>query len=380
MEEAREAAADLTFLVEAEERGTVYWIEHDPNEGVTFRSRPIEMGPALGERLFDGRPLILTSATLAADGTAAFFASKCGLPEGYEELILPPVFDLENQVRLLVPESIHDPREAGHEVDLADGIMRLATALPRKILVLFTAHETLRRVEERIRVPLEDRGIRVYAQGRDSSRQALSEAFQASERAVLLGAASFWEGVDFPGQDLEILIMVRLPFPVPSDPFVEALGERLREEGKDPFESFMLPEAIVRFRQGFGRLIRRREDRGVFAILDPRVLRAGYGPRFTAALAIPVQSVATWDDLVREAGDWFLGLPAPQSEEEERDEHKGSAEGGGARRPRAARAGDQLQGVDPGSGDANADEQPGPGGGGASGRPRRVRRIRKGGP
>jgi hypothetical protein len=226
---------------------------------------------------------------------------------------------------------------------------------------------------------LEDRGIRVYAQGRESSRQALAEAFQASERAVLLGAASFWEGVDFPGQDLEILIMVRLPFPVPSDPFVEAYGERLREEGKDPFESFMLPEAIVRFRQGFGRLIRRREDRGIFAILDPRVLRRGYGPRFTQALSIPVHSVPTWDALVAEAEGWFLGIRSSRREEEAGDEHDISPAGGSARGPRAARDGDQLQGVDPGSGDADADEQPRPRGGGASGRPRRVRRLREGG-
>jgi ATP-dependent DNA helicase DinG len=256
-----------------------------------------------------GRPLVLTSATLAVNESTSFFATGCGLAPDTPSLILPPIFDLERQVLALVPERIHDPSHAEHGIDLAEGITRLAESIPRKILVLFTAHETLRRIEERIRTPLEDHGIRVYAQGREASRQALTAAFLSSERAVLLGAASFWEGVDFPGDHLEILVMVRLPFPVPTDPFVEAYSERLREEGRDPFEDFMLPEAIVRFRQGFGRLIRSREDRGIFAVLDPRILRRAYGERFCAAVGIPFHGVETWDGLIAQAREWFRASP-----------------------------------------------------------------------
>lgn len=301
---ARAAIAELMSLVEADDAGSVYWIEDDANEGPTFHGRPLELAAALGSRLASGRPLIMTSATLAVDGSTAFFARQCGLPADARGLILPPVFDLERQVRVLVPQSIHEPTEEGHTGDLADGIVKLASGIPRKILVLFTAHETLRRVEERIRPPLEDRGIHVFAQGQQT-RQALTEAFQASPRAVLLGAASFWEGVDFPGEDLEVLVMVRLPFPVPNDPFVEAFSERLREDGLDPFETYMLPEAIVRFRQGFGRLIRRRDDRGVFAVLDPRILRRNYGARFQAALGSPTRSVSTWEELIGSAEQHF---------------------------------------------------------------------------
>ncbi len=304
LEGARAAIATLSALVEADEAGTVYWIEDDPNDGPCFHGRPLDLAGPLGSRLASGRPLILTSATLAADGTTEFFARQCGLPADARSLILPPVFDLQRQVRVLVPQSIHDPTEAGHTGDLADGILKLAAGIPRKILVLFTSHESLRRVAERIREPLEDRGIHLYAQGQQT-RQALTEAFMASPRAVLLGAASFWEGVDFPGEELEVLVMVRLPFPVPTDPFVEAYSERLREEGFDPFETYMLPEAIVRFRQGFGRLIRRRDDRGIFAVLDPRILRRNYGARFRDALASPTQAVASWDELIREAESHF---------------------------------------------------------------------------
>ena len=304
VEVARAAVAALTSLVEADEAGTVYWMEDEANDRPTFHARPLDLSGTLGSRLASGRPLILTSATLAADGKTEFFSRQCGLPVDARSLILPPVFDLERQVRVLVPESIHDPTEAGHTGDLADGIVKLAAGIPRKILVLFTAHETLRRVEERIREPLESRGIHLYAQGQQT-RQALTEAFLSSPRAVLLGAASFWEGVDFPGEDLELLVMVRLPFPVPNDPFVEAYSERLREEGLDPFETYMLPEAIVRFRQGFGRLIRRRDDRGVFAVLDPRILRRAYGARFRGALGSPTRAVSSWDALILEAEGHF---------------------------------------------------------------------------
>jgi ATP-dependent DNA helicase DinG len=305
--DARAAVQRLTALVEADDSGAVYWIEDDAHEGPILRSRPLELARSLGDRLATGRAVILTSATLAADGSTAFFASECGLPEDTPSLVLPPVFDLDRQVLGLVPQGIHDPTHLDHGVDLAEGITRLAARISRKMLVLFTAHETLRRVEERIRPQLEDRGIKVFAQGREASRQALTAAFQMSDRAVLLGAASFWEGVDFPGDDLEILVMVRLPFPVPTDPFVEAYSERMREEGRDPFASFMLPEAIVRFRQGFGRLIRSREDRGVFVVLDPRILKRGYGTRFRDAIGIPLHAVDSWDDLIERAEGWFSG-------------------------------------------------------------------------
>lgn len=301
----RERIADLVHLTEAGESGTVYWTEDDSNDGPTLRSRPIELSASLGERLQSGVPLIMTSATLAADASTRFFARQCGLPEETDSTILPPVFDLERQVRVLVPKSIHEPTEDRHASDLAQGILNLAVHHPRKAMVLFTSHQTLQRVEAEIRAPLEDRGINLFAQGRDASRQALAESFIASDRAVLLGAASFWEGVDFPGEELEILILVRLPFPVPTDPFVEAYAERLKEDGIDPFESFMLPEAIVRFRQGFGRLIRRAGDRGVFVVLDPRIVRRGYGKRFQDALGIPIQTVATWDELSAAVGGWL---------------------------------------------------------------------------
>ncbi len=318
LESVRSGLAALVDLTGAEDPGTVYWLEDDPGEGAVLRSRPLDLSQRIGERLSSGRPLILTSATLAADASTRFFARSVGLPEGTAELILPSVFPIAEQVRFLAPKMIREPNDEGHDLDLSEAILRLAVAIPRKILVLFTAHTTLQRVYEQIRTPLEDRGIWVYAQDRAASRTALSRAFRDSDRAVLLGAASFWEGVDFPGEHLEILLMVRLPFPVPRDPFVEAYAEKLREEGIDPFDRYMLPEAIVRFRQGFGRLIRRRGDRGVFAVLDPRIVRRGYGARFVRALGVGIESVDSWDDLVEESRTWFTAGKEPTDEKEDR--------------------------------------------------------------
>lgn len=305
----REALRAATFLVEADDPGTVYWFENEAGDGPTLRSRPVDMADTLGDRLRAGGPLVLTSATLATDGSVDFFARQTGLAGLAREMVLPPVFPLAEQVRILVPRQAREPQQDGYEEDLARGILGLSVSVPRKLLVLFTSHDTLKRVEERLRDPLEDRGIHLYAQGRDVSRHVLAQSFTQSDRGVLLGAASFWEGVDFPGEHLEILVMARLPFPVPTDPFVEAYAERLRESGADPFESFMIPEAIGRFRQGFGRLIRRRDDRGVFVVLDPRIVRRGYGQRFTDALGLPVKAIDTWEELVGAAQAWFAGRP-----------------------------------------------------------------------
>jgi ATP-dependent DNA helicase DinG len=145
----------------------------------------------------------------------------------------------------------------------------------------------------------------VLAQGSGGTAADLLAAFRRAERALLLGTASFWEGVDLPGDDLEVLVMTRLPFGVPSDPRYQARAERLEAEGGKPFMDLYLPEAVLRFKQGFGRLIRRRSDRGIVAVLDPRFLGKGYGRRFADALPLPVTAVADGTALARSAAAWW---------------------------------------------------------------------------
>jgi Rad3-related DNA helicase len=268
---------------------------------------PLAVGPELRSRLFEKKSsVILTSATLAVQGSFAHVAAALGLREGrYETLALESPFDLPRQVQAIVHTGIPDPNHPAAAEELANGIFELARRLRKKTLVLFTSHESLRRVARHLREPLEAIGVRLLAQGVGEGRHRLRAQFEESGAAVLLGAASFWEGVDFPGQDLEVLILARLPFAVPSDPVVQARGERAQNEGRDPFTGEYLPEAILRFRQGFGRLIRRRGDRGLFIVVDPRIEQRGYGKQFQRAVGVPFQALSTWPEIVARGQTWF---------------------------------------------------------------------------
>jgi Rad3-related DNA helicase len=187
-------------------------------------------------------------------------------------------------------------------------VTELARATRRNLLALFTAHERLRRARERLldRLP---RDSTLLAQDWDGPPGLLAERFRALRGAVLLGVQSLWEGVDFPGAALEILVVAKLPFSVPDDPLVEARGERLRERGLDPFRADALPEAVLRFRQGIGRLIRRDDDRGVLVVCDPRLLRASYRGAFRETLPGEWHSVSDARMLASEASR-FLDRPA----------------------------------------------------------------------
>jgi ATP-dependent DNA helicase DinG len=244
---------------------------------------------------------VLTSATLAADGDFDFTAERLGLGEShglaYQAVAYASPFPLDRQMRAFVTP------DAGAGRDEAESIAALVAGLAatgRNQLVLFTAHERLRRVRERLRERLGPDQV-LLAQEWDGPASRVSERFREHRGAVLLGVQSLWEGVDFPGEALEILVVAKLPFSVPDDPLVEARGERLRERGLDPFRADAVPEAVLRFRQGVGRLIRRADDRGVLVVCDPRLLSASYRRPFLDAL--PVSALPAGDPaaLVREA-------------------------------------------------------------------------------
>ncbi|MDP2976830.1 MAG: helicase C-terminal domain-containing protein, partial [Anaerolineales bacterium] len=177
----------------------------------------------------------------------------------------------------------------------------LCTASGGRTLVLFTSYAQLKRTAKAISGPLATQDIIVYEQGEGASPNALLESFRSSERAVLLGTRSFWEGVDVPGEALSVLVIVKLPFAVPTDPLVAARAETF----DDPFNEYSLPEAILRFRQGFGRLIRTQSDRGVIAILDRRVLTKKYGRAFLDSLPQCTVRVGSLNELPRAAAKWL---------------------------------------------------------------------------
>jgi Rad3-related DNA helicase len=276
--------ADLGHLGEATHRDWVYW-RTAGGRGVELHGAPVSVGDH-ARRLVVGRAraAVLTSATLSSGGDFRFVAERLGLGESwgmpYEVASYPSPFPLERQMKVFVHDGGGDEAAAVSEV-----VAELARAAGRNQLVLFTAHERLRRARERLLARPGGAGT-LLAQDWDGPASLLAERFRIERGAVLLGVQSLWEGVDFPGEALEILVVAKLPFSVPDDPLVEARAERLREQGLDPFQHDAVPEAVLRFRQGVGRLIRRSDDRGVLVVCDPRLLTASYRRAFLEALPV----------------------------------------------------------------------------------------------
>ncbi len=313
LEEVEEEVHTLARLLAPEGREHVYVLEASKTRGPQLSSIPLETGGALREHLLDTHAaVVLTSATLAAGDDFSYFERQVGLERGEAvELQLESPFDLDRQLLTLVASHGVDPREGGYEAFLSQTIARLLATVHRKTLVLFTSHRTLLDVWQDLQARSELAGLEILAQRRDTPRAPLIERFRAAGRAVLLGTASFWQGVDFPGRDLEMLILTRLPFQVPTDPRVEALTERWTEEGQASyFQQVALPDAVLRVRQGVGRLIRRRGDRGVCVVLDPRMMRARYAPVFCRALPSAPQAVSDGRELLERVRSWFAPADA----------------------------------------------------------------------
>ena len=311
-----ERASDIADMAEAWVEQTtedaVYWIEarrgdddDRPGPRVGIAASPVDVAPALARHLFDGeRSVVLTSATLStravrddepperAETAFAHAMHRLGC-EGARTLQLGSPFDHASQVEFYVDRSMPTPPaglranpDAAHAYldALASRILRHVRATEGGAFVLFTSFAMLQAVDALVRPALAPDGYQVFAQARDGPRTEILARFRDSPRAVLLGAASFWQGVDVRGRALRNVIITRLPFEPPDRPLVEARLERIQERGGDPFREDSLPRAVIRFKQGFGRLIRSSTDTGRVVVLDPRILSTGYGRAFLAAL------------------------------------------------------------------------------------------------
>lgn len=293
---AGEIARAAQALIDQSLQGCVYWI--DATQSSTGRARvaltcaPVDVGPILAEQLF-GRDysVCLTSATLATSsrqGDAGFEHALERLgAHGASTLRLGSPFDYASQVRLIVDERVGTPGrgiERAYEDRLSAAIVEHVSGTGGGAFVLFTSHRLLRAMARACRDPLARLGINVHAQEADGSRAAILERFREDPRAALFGAASFWQGVDVPGDALRNVVITRLPFDPPDRPLAEARAERLKTMGKDPFREDSLPRAVIRFKQGFGRLIRSASDRGQVVVLDPRLVTARYGSAFIKAM------------------------------------------------------------------------------------------------
>jgi ATP-dependent DNA helicase DinG len=284
--------------------GAIYWATVSArDEQVALHAAPLHVGSLVQRYLFQPKEaVILTSATLATDGQFDFIRERLGAWEA-DELAVGSPFDYRSSTLLYLPADIPEPNQPHYQRTVEEALAALCRATEGRALVLFTSYHQLRHTSRAITGPLSDAGIMVYQQGAGTSRVQLLENFRTAEKAVLMGTRSFWEGVDVVGPALSVLVMARLPFSVPDDPIFAARADTF----DNPFLEYAIPETILRFRQGFGRLIRTKTDRGVVVILDKRLLTKSYGPLFLNSLPECTRVRAPLARLPEAARRWLSG-------------------------------------------------------------------------
>jgi DNA polymerase-3 subunit epsilon/ATP-dependent DNA helicase DinG len=279
--DVQEARNGVSAAVEQDDPQRVVWVERDRFDGgVVISWVPLEVAGLLKERLYEEREsIVFTGATLRTKGDFAYMQERLGLEDAVTVGLGSP-FDYKRAALVLLPRDMPEPQAPDYMPAVSRAVVDLARASKGRALVLFTSHANLRTVQGQAFEPLRHEGINVLAQGLDGSPRQLVRALQANPQSVILGTSSFWEGVDIPGDALSLLVIARLPFNVPNEP-VFAARSALYD---DPFNEFGLPQAVLRFKQGFGRLIRTKDDRGVLVVLDRRILSKMYGSVFIESL------------------------------------------------------------------------------------------------
>jgi ATP-dependent DNA helicase DinG len=276
---ASELRRDLRFLLRADDPDFVYYLEHR-GHGTFLRASPIDVSRLAREALFDRfRTVVLTSATLAVEGSFDYVKRRLGIGAA-GELQVPSEFDYAQQALLYLPRRMPPPKSPTFAEAVAREAVALLTRSQGRAFVLFTSYKVLRAVQPFIEMAV---AFPVLVQG-TAPRSALIDEFRATPNAILLATSSFWQGVDVAGEALSCVVIDKLPFASPGDPVTAARIDAIAAHGGDAFGEYQVPLAILTLQQGLGRLIRHRGDRGVLAILDPRLRTMGYGRRFLASL------------------------------------------------------------------------------------------------
>lgn len=309
----------IRFFMSLNDENIVYWLEGSGNykgKSLQMYAVPVDVSTQLRELFFDKKKsIILTSATLSVDKSFQFMIDNLGLGEAAEQrrlmtALLPSPFKYREQALLVIPRDFPSVKgsigDARFVDTLVHSLAETAVTTRGRMLVLFTSYKMLRQVYEPLKEALASQDIAVLGQGVEGgSRSKLIRRFQDSPASVLLGTSSFWEGVDIPGEALTCLAIVRLPFQPPNHPLAEAKSELLQAQKKNPFMKLSVPQAVIRFKQGFGRLVRTAQDRGIVIVYDTRVIESHYGKYFLYSLPGPKMEHMLTEQMVPRIAEWL---------------------------------------------------------------------------
>ncbi|RMH65857.1 MAG: DEAD/DEAH box helicase [Calditrichaeota bacterium] len=301
------------LCINADRSDHVYWLEvpfNPRNVDVQLNAVPLKVAEILHRNLFSRlRAAALTSATLSVNKRFDYFKNRSGLDlledKKVEGRIFGSPFDFEHQIHLSVADFLPDPRNETFPTQLAAFLTALHRREKRGMMILFTSYSLLNTIHERLKPAADADRVLLLAQGKSGSRNQMVQQFRENRDSILLGTDSFWEGVDIPGEALQLLVIPKLPFDVPSDPLIAARMDEIKERGGNPFFEYSVPEAVIKFKQGFGRLIRARSDYGAVIACDNRLSRMRYGRQFLNSLPVSAQVYQQETALLDELAQWF---------------------------------------------------------------------------